>query len=311
MNKAVFLNKLNEKLSIINEEERIDLLNEYAAHIDMKVAEGMTEEEATAGFGDFDELTADLLTAYHVNPEYDKYEDATISSSLRRIGHFFEDALSSLLDMNREEVFHVLTRLVVVGIMTFFIVAGLSIFQGIIESMADIPGSNNVTMVLSAGIAFFFTIVKISVVFYAVYFFLERYVISVEPISRRYQRGQQAEEDKYETGEYDERIHYVKDADISAKKRTSAHRGAHIEQRNTEPLMKLFYLLIKLFVFFVLLLPLILSFVGYIVATTVFIALSVLGWPLIGASMVTAGLSFLHYVIIAFIWKITFKSEVA
>ncbi len=309
MNKAVFLNKLNERLSVINEEERKDLLNEYAAHIDMKVAEGLSEEEATAGFGDFDELIADLLAAYHVDPEYDKYEDATISSTLRRIGHFFEDALGSLLDMNREEAFHVLTRLLVVGITTFFIIVGLSIFQNIIESVVYFP-SNNVTKVLHSGIDLFFAIVKLAVVFYAVYFFLDRYVVSAQPAYRRKQIAQQMTEATRNNQVYDETTCFVKDDGTASASATNTLRRSRKEPKDTEPLMKIFYLIIKLFVFFVLLLPMILSFVGTIVATTALIALSVLGWPLIGAAMITAGVTFLLYTIIAFIWGFTFKSEV-
>lgn len=311
MNKAVFLHKLNERLSVINEDERTDLLNEYAAHIDMKVAEGLSEEEAIAGFGDFDELTADLLAAYHVDPEYDKYEDATISSTLRRIGHFFEDALGTLLDMNRQEAFHVLTRLVIVGIITFCIIVCLAIFENIIESVVYFP-ANKVTTVLHTGIALFFTIVKLAVVLYAVYFFLNRYVVSVQPTYRRKQGVQQSAEATGADDVYDENIQFVKYKDAtSTASATSAYRRPRSEPRDTEPLMKIFYLIIKLFVFFVLLLPMILSFVGTIVATTALIALAILGWPLIGAAMITAGVALLLYVIIAFIWGFTFKSEVA
>lgn len=70
MNKTEFLHILREKLSILNENELQDILNEYEQHIDMKAAGAMTEEAAIADFGDIDELTADILEAYHVRADY-------------------------------------------------------------------------------------------------------------------------------------------------------------------------------------------------------------------------------------------------
>lgn len=70
MNKTEFLHILREKLSILEENELEDILNEYEQHIDMKAAGAMTEEAAIADFGDMDELTADILEAYHVRADF-------------------------------------------------------------------------------------------------------------------------------------------------------------------------------------------------------------------------------------------------
>lgn len=70
MNKERFLEKLTIRLQVLDEKEKQDILDEYALHIDMKVAEGLSEEEAIQDFGDFEELVADILEAYHVNPKF-------------------------------------------------------------------------------------------------------------------------------------------------------------------------------------------------------------------------------------------------
>ena len=54
MSKEEFLRILREKLSILDEKEMEDILNEYEQHIDMKTAGAMTEEEAIADFGNLD-----------------------------------------------------------------------------------------------------------------------------------------------------------------------------------------------------------------------------------------------------------------
>jgi len=55
---------------VLEEREQQDILDEYAQHIDMKIQNGMSEEEAIGDFGPVKELAAEILEAYHVNPEY-------------------------------------------------------------------------------------------------------------------------------------------------------------------------------------------------------------------------------------------------
>ena len=70
MNKQDFLDGLALQLQILDEREQRDILDEYAMHIDMKMAEGMSEEDVVRDFGNLHELAADVLEAYHVNPQY-------------------------------------------------------------------------------------------------------------------------------------------------------------------------------------------------------------------------------------------------
>lgn len=70
MNKAEFIAGLDERLAVLTDDERRDILDEYEQHIDMKVMRGMSEEAAIADFGRLDELAADILEAYHVRADY-------------------------------------------------------------------------------------------------------------------------------------------------------------------------------------------------------------------------------------------------
>ena len=58
MLKKEFLDILNQKLSLVNDKEKEDILLEYGTYIDDKIASGVSEEEAVAGFGDVDEMVA-------------------------------------------------------------------------------------------------------------------------------------------------------------------------------------------------------------------------------------------------------------
>lgn len=70
MNKDRFLTELREYLSVLENQEQDDICAEYAQHIDMKIQKGLSEEEAIRDFGPVEQLAAEILEAYHVNPEF-------------------------------------------------------------------------------------------------------------------------------------------------------------------------------------------------------------------------------------------------
>lgn len=78
MKKRKFLNELERKLYILNEEERKDIINEYKDTIEEKMKHGKSEEEAIEDFGSIDLLVEEILKAYKINPQYDKKEDPKV-----------------------------------------------------------------------------------------------------------------------------------------------------------------------------------------------------------------------------------------
>lgn len=70
MKKEEFLTKLKKNLSVLEETEIRDIVQEYEQHIDMKMREGLSEEAAIRDFGDLKELTSGILEAYHVKADY-------------------------------------------------------------------------------------------------------------------------------------------------------------------------------------------------------------------------------------------------
>lgn len=82
MTKTEFLTFLEQRLMVLNDSERADLLNEYEEHIDMKMDSGLSEEEAIEGFGDPEELVKELLDAYHLNTDYQPPGSAAASPAI-------------------------------------------------------------------------------------------------------------------------------------------------------------------------------------------------------------------------------------
>lgn len=82
MGKKEFLSELEKSLSVLQEDELKDIISEYEQHIDIKVEKGLTEEEAIADFGSLQELTGEILEAYHVRADY----GARVERSRRKPG---------------------------------------------------------------------------------------------------------------------------------------------------------------------------------------------------------------------------------
>ena len=82
MNKKEFLEKLGKKLSILDESERKDILDEYKDTISEKVKHGQSEEEAVADFGDVDELVKEILSAYKIDPDFEGKDENTFNKLL-------------------------------------------------------------------------------------------------------------------------------------------------------------------------------------------------------------------------------------
>lgn len=102
MNKEQFLNKLEKELSILNQKERQDIINEYKDTIEEKVKHGQTEEEAVKDFGDLDELVSGILEAYKINPEYGHKEEGSFSKITEESEKLIKKGANKLADMTRE-----------------------------------------------------------------------------------------------------------------------------------------------------------------------------------------------------------------
>lgn len=93
MNKKSFIKKLKKNLSILEENEVNDIVEEYSDNIDEKIKNGKTEEEAIKDFGDVDELSKEILKAYKINPKNIIEDD---SDTLHNLEKFIDKSAKKL-----------------------------------------------------------------------------------------------------------------------------------------------------------------------------------------------------------------------
>lgn len=108
MLKSEFLELLNQKLSLINDKEREDIILEYGTYIDDKIANGVSEEEAVAGFGDVDELAKEILSAYKINTDSMDPLSSKADKTIDKVYAKVEELFSKLGDFSMNQIFHVI-----------------------------------------------------------------------------------------------------------------------------------------------------------------------------------------------------------
>lgn len=102
MTKREFLKELEDRLQMLNEKERKDMIEEYSQHINMRMESGMSEEEAIDDFGNIDDLIAEIFEAYHLDPEYETRSKMTESGSAGA-GISLNESLRIETEQNRED----------------------------------------------------------------------------------------------------------------------------------------------------------------------------------------------------------------
>ena len=104
MNKKKFLKILEEKLWILDETERKDIINEYKDNIEEKIKHGKTEEEAVSDFGDINVLAKEILSAYKINPDYknEKEPKETAKEWIDKGEGWIKETASSLSDFTKK-----------------------------------------------------------------------------------------------------------------------------------------------------------------------------------------------------------------
>lgn len=122
MTKDEFLKTLDRKLQLINEKERRDIIDEYRTHIEMKVQDGKSEEEAIEDFGDIDELVDEILDAYKINTDrvnqsfdrkFNTFMDDLFDGFKRFIGSFTSLEVDDVVRL----IFEILVILIILAVL--------------------------------------------------------------------------------------------------------------------------------------------------------------------------------------------------
>lgn len=183
MTKIDFLALLEQRLIMLNDEERADLLSEYEQHIEMKVASGLSEEEAIADFGDPEELIKELLDAYHLNTNYQPSGSASttrITYYVKSFAHFISSMFDTLFHYSIRDLFKLFFQACFLLVFLGAIALGGSLVHSMMWSTI---GQLWLGRIFIDIIDVFAWIIYIALVLYMIIFFIKRYImVDYEPL---------------------------------------------------------------------------------------------------------------------------------
>ncbi len=181
MTKTEFLNLLEQRLFVLNDNERADLLSEYEQHIEMKIQSGLSEEEAIADFGDPEELIKELLEAYHLNTEYQHQNRfaSQITYYVKSCAHFLSSTFESLCQMNKKSIFQLFLRFCGMGIFLSILYMFGAVFCNMLYGFLvyTLPFGNSVGIVIYSLIELCLYLIFMAFSVYLLIFFIKRYVL--------------------------------------------------------------------------------------------------------------------------------------
>ena len=194
MTRNEFFQKLEARLNILNEQERNDILSEYSSHIEFKMQDGKSEEQAIADFGDVDALAEEILSAYHIDTDtvWNKNGEYYIKKSVSFINHATERLLSfSLSDVAKvvAEFFVVLFVILLVSIPFNMISDEVGYLLGFLPRTIDNATSSIVKIALD--------LVSLIIAFIILYSFVKTRIINRKVDTTK---SAPAEEFTFETG---------------------------------------------------------------------------------------------------------------
>ncbi|MBQ2777257.1 MAG: DUF1700 domain-containing protein [Peptococcaceae bacterium] len=183
MTKTEFLALLEQRLMVLNDDERADLLSEYEQHIEMKVASGLSEEDAITDFGDPEELIKELLDAYHLNTNYQPSGSAStmrITYYVKSFAHFFSSMFDTLFHYSIRDLFKLFLQACFLLVFLGAIALGGSLVHSMMWSTI---GQLWLGRILIDIIEILAWIIYMALVIYMIIFFIKRYIMTdYEPL---------------------------------------------------------------------------------------------------------------------------------
>ncbi len=150
MNKKKFIENLKKRLVILDENEIIDITNEYESIIDDKVKNGHSEQDAIRDFGNIDELINEILIAYKINPKYNEpninnnHKIDSFEDMIKKAANFLSDLFKKIMEnvkienITVEFIFEILIKAIILLALLAILRLPFMLISYLMESIFDV-----------------------------------------------------------------------------------------------------------------------------------------------------------------------------
>ena len=180
MTREEFFAKLDARLSILNEKERKDIIDEYQSHIDFKIQDGKTEAQAIADFGDIDDLAAEILEAYHIDNSAAKSK--SLEYYIKACVGFINQVTERILSLSLSDIARIIVEFVVVLFAIWLVSIPFDIISGTIRSTIWGFGLGRLSDLLAGIVNLFFELISLGIAFLIIYSFIKTRIMTKTPV---------------------------------------------------------------------------------------------------------------------------------
>lgn len=293
MTREEFFAKLDARLSILNEKERKDIIDEYQSHIDFKIQDGKTETQAIADFGDIDQLAAEILEAYHIDNNAAKSK--SLEYYIKSCVNFINQVTERLLSLSLSDIARIIVEFVVVLFVIWLISIPFDIINGTIRGTIFGFNLGGISDLLAGIVNLFFELITLGISFLIIYSFIKTRVMTKTPVMPKYAETC-TNRRQNNTGED---INSQYDSFNPENANFDVHTGKPLKNQKTlgdvgkssgDFLVKTIVAILKIFLFICIWLPGVFCSIGFLIATALLIVLLVsTGIGLWGLNLILAG----------------------
>ena len=329
MNKKEFVAFLNQRLAVLDEKERKEIIDEYVQHIEIKVENGKTEEEAIKDFGDLNEFVEEILSAYHVNPK-SNMDKNFIYDILDNLAKFINQMANSILKLDSSQIVRLILEFILLLIIIALIKLPISFLLSLVfDIVFFLPWG--ITSVLHGLLRFIFEICYFLIACFVIYTFFKDRVYTEknqerENASKNDSIKKESKKTEKKTVALQEDVHIIdiEDSDIVSKSTIvdlkepeikTYKKPEEIRQRNQErektsnysgSFEKVVIAIIKFFLIFVLV-PMIFLLIIQMIGFGFILGLLLKGVSIIGVFLIICGTLIITISIVSGLSSFIFK----
>ena len=304
MTKQELMALLDKRLAILNAAEREDIKQDYAQHIEMKMSEGLTEQEAVATLGNIEAMIDETLLAYNIDPSYDKKVHPDISKKIKqalnsdfakKTGQTFNKGLDAVHNAVRTnspaDLFKMLIKLILYcfGVFILFEIGFLVV--KVISDILDgiLPHFLMIDKIVSSGIMILYVLIFVTAVCSMIYNYLNKSSVKIHSVITK-----EADDMSYDTNIINDTPEAQSAPDTAAGSPSTGTK-----------LFDILVFIIKIVVVFAVI-PGIFDLLFSIAALGVFTAALFMGYPALGLTIGCLGINVCAITFYVFIFKLVF-----
>ncbi|MBQ9845961.1 MAG: DUF1700 domain-containing protein [Oscillospiraceae bacterium] len=271
MTREEFFAKLNARLSVLNEQERKDIIEEYQSHIEFKIQDGKTEAQAISDFGDIDALADEILEAYHIDNNVTKQKN--LEYYIKSCVGFVNDVTERILSLSVSDIAKIIVEFFVVLLAIWLLSIPVDMVSGSIQNTIYGFHFGGVSNMLAGIVNLFAELINLAVAFLIIYSFIKTRVMTRNPVMPKYSQKNKA--DSFNAGNCEAEFSEANFDVHTGKPLKSKKTIADVGKSSGDFIVRMIAAILKICLFVIVWLPAVGCTIGLIVASVLLVLLMV------------------------------------